>query len=112
LDTANHASDWYFENIPEDVANVAALPEGSSVNKFVEQDRRTATRTVLTMPLIGWTPKSRAYTGGFSVARYGAQQSVDPYRTDIGNGKHTDGSLIGGNDPHDTSDAITPAFVQ
>jgi hypothetical protein len=29
-DTSNHASDWYFENIPNDNANPAALPDGSS----------------------------------------------------------------------------------
>jgi len=28
LDTANHASDWYFENIPNTVKNPAALPGG------------------------------------------------------------------------------------
>ncbi len=111
-DTSNHASDWYFENIPEDNANPAALPNGSAADVFVEQDRRTATKTIMTMPLIGWTPKSRAYACGFSVAKYGAQGSVDPYRTDCGNGVATSGAKMTGNDPTDTSTAIDPAFVQ
>ncbi|MFN8483615.1 MAG: glycoside hydrolase family 44 protein [Anaerolineae bacterium] len=111
-DTSNHASDWYFENIPEDNTNPAALPDGSAADSFVEQDRRTGTKTIMTMPLIGWTPKSRAYACGFSVATYGAQQSVDPWRTDCGNGVRTSGATVTGNDPTDTSVAIDPAFVQ
>lgn len=61
-DTSNRASDWYFENIPEDNPNPAALPDGSSADKFVEQNRRAGTKTLLTIPTIGWTPKSRCGT--------------------------------------------------
>ncbi len=111
-DTANHAMDWYFENIPENNANPAALPNGSMSDKFVDQDRRTNTKTILTMPLIGWTPKARAYACGFSVAKYGAQQSVDPWRPDCGNGILPNGNPMTNNDPQDTSVAITPQFVQ
>jgi len=111
-DTSNHASDWYFENIPNDNANPAALPNGSSTDQFVDQDDRTGTATLLTMPLIGWTPHGRAYACGFSIAKYGAQQSADPYRPDCGNGVRSSGADVTGNDPHDTSDPITPTFVQ
>lgn len=112
-DTSNHASDWFFENIPEDNSNPGALPNGSMSDKFVEQDRRTGTSTLLTMPLIGWTPKSRAYACGFSVAKYGAQQKIDsPYHSDCGNGVATNGTNITNNDPTDTSTAITPQFVK
>lgn len=112
LDTSNHASDWYFENIPNDNSNPAALPNGSSSDQFVEQDRRTGTRTIMTLPLIGWTPKARAYACGFSVSKYGSQQSTDPWRPDCGNGIRANGSEITGNDPTDTSLAIDPTFVQ
>lgn len=111
-DTSNHAMDWYFENIPEDNANPSALPNGSSSDKFVEQDRRTNTKTILTMPLIGWTPKARAYACGFSVAKYGAQQSADPWRPDCGNGILANGNKIINNQATDTSVAIAPQFVQ
>lgn len=111
-DTSNRAMDWYYENIPNDNPNPAILPDGSATDLFVEQDRRTGTQTLLTVPLIGWTPKARAYDCGFSVALYGAQQSVDPWRPDCGNGVHTDGTPITGNNPLDTSAAIAPAFVQ
>jgi hypothetical protein len=111
-DTSNHASDWYFENLPNDNANPSALPDGSSSDQFVDQDRRTGTATLLTVPLIGWTPKSRAVACGFGVSKYGAQQSVDPWQTNCGNGVTTGGADITGNDPTDTSTAITPSFVQ
>lgn len=111
-DTSNHASDWYFENIPEDNGSPGNLPNGSAADRFVEQDRRTGTQTIMTVPLIGWTPNARGYACGFSVARYGAQQSVDPWRTDCGNGVKPNGAPITGNDPTDTSEAIDPPFVQ
>ena len=111
-DTSNRASDWYFENIPETNSNVGALPNGSMTDRFVEQNIATGTDTIMTVPLIGWTPKSRARTCGFSVAKYGAQQKTDPYAPDCGNGLHTDGTPITGNDPLDTSIAIGPSFVQ
>ncbi|MBI1279889.1 MAG: family 16 glycosylhydrolase [Anaerolineaceae bacterium] len=112
LDTSNHASDWYFENIPDDNSNPGALPNGSGADNFVAANKGRGTDTLMTVPLIGWTPKTRAYACGFSVAKYGAQQSVDPYRPDCGNGIKTNGTNITGNDPTDTSLAITPAFVQ
>ncbi len=111
-DTANHASDWYFENSPNDNPHPELLPDGSSSDRFVEQDRRTGTQTLLTVPLIGWAPKARGYACGFSVAKYGPQQATDAWQSDCGNGVRTDGSEITGNDPLDTSVAIDPSFVQ
>ena len=111
IDTASHTSDWFFENIPKENTNVALLPVGSAADQFVEQDRRTGTKSLLTMPLIGWTPKSREITCGFSVAKYGPQQAVDPWRTDCGNGIDAQGEFIRGNDPTDTSMPIDEQFV-
>jgi hypothetical protein len=111
-DISNRASDWFFENIPYDNDNPGALPNGSDADQFVAQDRRTGTQTILTAPLIGWTPKSRAYACGFSVAKYGPQQRTDEWRPDCGNGVRPDDSLIAGNDPADTSIPITTTFVQ
>jgi Glycoside hydrolase family 44 len=112
FDMSNHASDWYFENIYEGIAPNPSLPNGSTADLFVEQDRRTVTKTLMTVPLIGWTPTNVDRACGFSIAKYGAQQDADIWVPDCGNGKHTDGSFIVGNDPLDTSIAIGPAFVQ
>jgi uncharacterized repeat protein (TIGR02543 family) len=111
ISARNAAADWYFEDLGEDAADLAALPDGSASDLFVEANRRTGTESLLTIPLIGWTPKTRERTCGFSVAKYGPQQSTDPYAPDCGNGVHTDGSNITGNDPTDTSIAIDPTFV-
>jgi hypothetical protein len=111
-DSSNRASDWFFENIPNDNDDTDQLPNGSASDKFIEQDRRTGTRTMLTVPMSGWTPKSRQYACGFSVSKYGPQQQTDPWRPDCGNGIALDGSEITGNDPADTSLAIDSLFVQ
>jgi hypothetical protein len=114
LDVHNTGSDWYFQNIPEDNPHPELLPSGSATDRFVEQDRRTGTQTILTAPLVGWTPKRRLpshpYDCGFKVSNYGAQDSVDPWDADCGNGERN-GSLLTGNDPHDTSIEITSTFV-
>jgi len=113
LDVHNTGSDWYFENIPD---------EEVMVDHFVEQDRRTGTQTLLTMPVIGWTPKRRLaghpYDCGFKVSQYGPQSppnswtaAVDPWDTDCGSGVRAGDVNITGNDPHDTSVEITTTFV-
>ncbi|MEZ4714202.1 MAG: glycoside hydrolase family 44 protein [Caldilineaceae bacterium] len=111
-DTANRASDWFFENIPEENANPEALPNGSAADRFVEQGQRMGTKTLLTVPLIGWTPKEREVNCGFSIAKYGPQPEADPWRPDCGNGVDSSGDVIVNNDPTDTSLAIDPSFVQ
>ncbi len=108
----NVGSDWYFENIPDG----APVVDGSASDLFIEQDRRTGTKTLMSVPLIGWTPKeasplSHPYDCGFKVSKYGAQQSTDSWDSDCGNGVRTDGTNITGNTPGDTSTQIGPGFV-
>jgi hypothetical protein len=43
------------------------VPNDSETDLFVDQDRRTGTRSILSVPLIGWVPKARDFTCGFSV---------------------------------------------
>jgi hypothetical protein len=119
-DTSNRASDWFFFNIPEDNPNPAALPDRSSADLFVDDTRAAGAEPLLTVPMIGWTPKDRARRWGYSVAKYGAQQQTECTATggafwcepDAGNGRRaTGGAWIDGNDPTDTSRAIDPSFV-
>jgi hypothetical protein len=63
-----------------------------------------------TVPTIGWLAKDREARWGFSVAKYGAQQSTECSEGggswchgDAGNGTRAGGGWITGNDPHDTS---------
>ncbi|MBI5565713.1 MAG: glycoside hydrolase family 44 protein [Chloroflexi bacterium] len=118
---SNTGSDWYFENIPQDGGTSA---NGSTTDLFVEQDRRTGTKTILTVPLIGWvakssSPRQHPYACGFKVSVYGAQITppnqpwlapVDPWDTDCGTGVSAGGDITG-NNPLDTSTAISPTFV-
>ena len=115
LDIQNTGSDWYFENIANPNDGTRVLPDGSSSDLFVEQNRRTSTQTLMTLPLIGFTPKGprvldHPYPCGFKVSRYGPQDSVDTWDTDCGNGVHN-GANITGNHASDTSNIITPTFA-
>ena len=114
IDVHNTGSDWFFENIPEDNIHPELLPDGSAADRFIDQNRRTNSQTLMTVPLIGWTPKARRenhpYDCGFKVSKYGSQDSVDVWDTNCGNGEHNS-ILLTGNDPLDTSVAAPPAFV-
>jgi hypothetical protein len=114
LDTINTASDYYFQNIRNENVNTTTLPVGSASDRFVEVNKRTGTDSIITIPMIGWTAKRRVenhpYDCGYSIAKYGPQQSSDPYDTDCGNGVRLDNSLIITNTPTDTSIAVGPEF--
>jgi hypothetical protein len=99
LDVGNAGSDWYFETNPN---KNDKYPDVSAFNTQVERDRSTHTLTMGTVPLIGRMTK-RQQACSFSVAKYGPQQKVDPYRKDCGNGMTPDGKDITGNDPDDVS---------
>jgi hypothetical protein len=109
-DISNHASDWYFENIKE--SDASALPGDSAVIRFIEQDRRTNTASLLTLPTIGYVSKNNATACGFSQDKYGKQTDDDgQWRPDCGNGILTNSSPVSGNDPADTSIITNPAFI-
>ena len=112
---SNLGSDWYFQNYPQGSGNPANLPDGSATDLFIEQNGRTGTDTLLTVPTIGWSATPRRedhpFDCGFSQDKYGTQQDYDPYDPDCGNGILNNGTPVTGNHPLDTSTAITPAFV-
>jgi hypothetical protein len=114
VDVHNTASDYYYENIPGATDRTHVPPLGNAADGFVSAARSAGSEVLLTIPTIGWTPSpdstlAHPYWAGFKVSRYGAQDSVDPYDTDAGNGTHN-GVAITGNDPHDTSVPANPAF--
>ncbi|GHJ26065.1 endoglucanase [Streptomyces hygroscopicus subsp. sporocinereus] len=111
LDAYNAGADWYFENLFYD-NGTEKLPDGSEADKFIEQNRRTGTDTVLTVPMSGWTTAARNAACGFSIAKYGPQKGSDAqWRPDCGNGVKSDGTQVTGNDPADTSVAAGPEFT-
>ena len=111
-DVSNRAADWFFENIPNENPTPQQLPDGSAADQFILENRLMGIQSMLTVPLIGWTPKSREIACAFSVTTYGAQANLDPWRPDCGDGMTPDGAPLTGNDPTDTSSAIDPTFVR
>lgn len=111
LDVANRASDWFFMNYPYDNDHAEALPHGSTSDRFIDSVHAQGGNVLLTVPTIGWTPKSRELAFGFSRSKYGEQESFAPEHPDAGNGVYENGELITGNDPTDTSKPIGPEFV-
>lgn len=117
-DTANRASDWFFINYANGT-DPPQLPDGSAADLFIDDTRSHGAQPLLTVPLIGWTPRDRQIRWGFSQAKYGAQTSDECRATDnaswchadAGNGVLSGGTEITGNDPADTSVAIGPEFV-
>jgi len=134
-DFSNHAADWYYENIPNDPVVCAGTPPANSADAFVYCARAAGGQALMTMPTIGFTPRADSpathpFFAGSSVAKYGAQSPTPwgnaatdfQWDPDAGSGFCDAGinmtghcsadGLIVGNDWHDTSAQINPAFDQ
>ncbi|HEV3082956.1 MAG TPA: glycoside hydrolase family 44 protein [Gemmataceae bacterium] len=108
-DATNHGSDWYFESIASGSGN------GQGMDSFVSTTKAGGAKPSITLNLFDWAAKlgsNRSNLGSFSVAKYGAQQSTDPYNSIWGNGVHTNGANVTGNDPNDAYVANSPAAEQ
>jgi hypothetical protein len=107
IDAHNRGGDWYFESI----ADGSGTP-GADADSFISGSKSGGADPLITIPMIGWECKlgpSRAHLSSFSVAKYGAQQAVDPYWSDAGNGVTTGGANIV-NDPTDDNFATNANF--
>lgn len=111
LDTANRADDWFYINYPYDNDNPQDLPDGSMSDRFIDRVLGRGDNVLITVPTIGWTPKDRTVSYGFSQEKYGSQLEWSPDLRDAGNGVRPDGSLVTGNDPTDTSKRVGTEFA-
>ncbi len=114
---SNTAQDYFYENIPMDRDTNRTLPDGSASDLFIEQNRRTGTQSIITIPGMGYvaradSPTNHPYFCGFPASVYPSQQSFDPWDTNCGNGRMPNGTPITGNDPGLTSAVVGTAFVQ
>lgn len=104
----NRASDYFF-------INVQGAGPRSETDLFVEQDRRTNTKTMLTASLIGWTPRdgtSCAYdTLHYPAATYPQTGYLNWQGQDCGTGSLTAGGWVPGFHPEYTSTAIDQTFA-
>jgi len=115
LDVTSSASDWYFEN---QVGLPGGTTANSSFNKMVTDDAANGTRTLGTVPVLGWVAKDST-SCSFPTSTYPNQQKVDTWRG-CGNGFYNQGSggcsspngcNVTGNDPTKTSTAVDSTFV-
>jgi hypothetical protein len=117
IDGHSAGADWYFETY----ADGSGTPSGSA-DAYVSTTRSAGNgaEPMFTIPMIDYLANlgpDRSTLEGFSVKKYGAQQSTDPWNSDAGNGvSASTGKDVTGNDPHDTSvdnsTAIQQAWVE
>ncbi len=110
LNAANRASDWFFINYPYDGEDWE-LSQGSLSDHFIDRVLGRGDQVLMTIPTIGWTPKDRTVSYGFSQQKYGSQHESAWELGDAGNGVYEDGSLVTDNDPSDTSIRVGTEFA-
>jgi len=101
LFTYNSANDYYYEDF-----NYSEIGDGDS-SKFITDVKSAGSHPLMTMVMLPWVANT-AENGSnghwsFSVSKYGAQCSVDPYNTDAGNGLKTDCSTTLTANPKDAN---------
>jgi hypothetical protein len=101
LFTYNAANDYYYEDF-----NYTEIGDADSA-KFITDVKKAGSHPLMTMVMLSWVAQS-AENGSnghwsFSVAKYGAQCSVDPFNTDAGNGLKTDCSTTLTANPNDAN---------
>ncbi|MFZ1007981.1 MAG: glycoside hydrolase family 44 protein [Candidatus Sulfotelmatobacter sp.] len=88
LFTNNAANDYYYEDF-----DYSEIGDGDST-KYIADVKAAGSAPLMTMPMLPWVAKTAEGNGNghwsFSVAKYGAQCSVDPYNTDVGDGLKSD----------------------
>jgi len=101
LFTNNAANDWYFEDF-----NYSEIGDADSV-KYIQDVKAEGSHPLMTMVMLPWVAKSAEGNGNghwsFSVAKYGAQCSVDPFNTDAGDGLKADCSTTLTANPNDAN---------
>jgi hypothetical protein len=109
LGTDNADNDYYFEDFAFGALNNSA---DSNSTQFIADVKNAGSNPLMTMVMLQWvaqTAETSTQQGGasnndhwsFSVAKYGAQCSVDQYNTDAGDGLKTDCATQLTADPND-----------
>lgn len=96
--TYNAASDWYFEDF-----GYSEIGDSDS-SKYIQDVKAAGSNPLMTMVMLPWVAKASGWS--FSVSKYGAQCSTDPYNSDAGNGVKSDCSTNLGADPNDANVAL------
>src|SRR5262249_52402408 len=107
-DATNRGSDWFFESIKAGNGN------GQGMDSWINETRAGGAQPSVTLNLFDWAARNAVSStlGSFPVNVYGAQQAVDPWNTNLGNGVRTNGTNITGNDPNIAYVPNSPSFEQ
>lgn len=112
VDSSNSGGDWFFIGGNGNANPVA----GASADAFVSTNSANGSKSIVTIPMIGYVNKTSDWNCSFSVAKYGPQQATNPYihpnGDNCGNGIRTSGTLIANNAPLDTHIVSNPTFMQ
>lgn len=101
----NTANDWFFENVDYTGAG------GAAYATFLRADLERGLSSALTVPMLGWVAKDTS-SYAFPVATMGAQQAVDPYKADAGNGVSATGKPLPPGPPSRTSVPSSPESIR
>ena len=104
LQTYNADNDYYFEDYTFGALNSSADSNSTQFIKDVEKAGSAPLMTMVMLPWVAQTAEVASPPNGhwsFSVAKYGAQCSVDQYNTDAGDGLKTDCATQLSADPND-----------
>lgn len=108
-DVSNRGSDWFFMNVPDGDGDLTT----TMVDEFVMANNLAGSKSIITMPMIGWTPAQRLTDDrdcGFPRVLFPHQEAFEEY-WDCGNGRLPDGTLITGNDPSLTGMIIDETWI-
>ncbi|MEG4406572.1 glycoside hydrolase family 44 protein [Microcoleus sp. MON2_D5] len=112
VDSSNSGDDFFFVGGGD---NKNPVP-GESIDKIVKTNRQNCSKSIVTIPMIGYVNKFSTWNCGFRVSKYGPQEKTNPYifpeGDKCGNGKRPDGTLITDNNRLDVSIISDPAFQQ
>jgi beta-glucanase (GH16 family) len=114
VDSSNAGGDWYF--MGGNGQNQVTIKPGASADQFVSANQQIGSKSLLTIPVIGYVNKSSAWNCSFPVSKYGAQQSVNPYvhpnGDNCGNGIDTHGKNIVDADPLANNIQVNPDWMR
>jgi fibronectin type 3 domain-containing protein len=112
IDAHSAAADWFFETYSDG----SGTPSGSADAFLATTRANLGAEPLFTIPMIDYLANlgpNRATLEGFSIKKYGAQQSADPWNSDAGNGvSSATGKNITGNNPLDTGVANSTTIQQ
>ena len=110
VDSSNAGDDFFFVGGGD---NKNPVP-GDSIDKIVKTNRTNGSKSIITIPMIGYVNKFSTWNCGFRVSKYGPQEKTNPYifpeGDKCGNGKRPDSTVITDNNRLDVSIVSNPAF--